>query len=93
MTSKNTSNGKYENIASGQGLSTSNSLNIVYITDNVELMKKADEIIFLQDGSIIQQGQFGDLIKNTKLPFYINFCLQDKYKNKDIKKYQKIRKM
>ena len=46
MTSKNTSNGKYENIASGQGLSTSNSLNIVYITDNIldNRLDTSDEI-------------------------------------------------
>ena len=35
MTSKNTSSGKYKNITSGQGFSTLNSLNLVYITDNI----------------------------------------------------------
>ena len=46
ITSKNISTGKYENIASGQGLSTSNSLNFVYITDNIldNRLDTSDEI-------------------------------------------------
>jgi hypothetical protein len=46
MTTKNISNGKYENIASGQGFSTSNSLNLVYITDNIldNRLDTSDEI-------------------------------------------------
>ncbi len=98
VTSKNISNGKYQNIASGQGLSASNSLNLVYITDNIldNRLDTSDEIKI--DDTIIKLSNenqafvsevllIGTELMKVESKDGNNFTVERGYLNTEIKAY------
>ena len=96
ITSKNTSNGKYENVSSGQGFSTSSSLNIVYITDNtldnrldtIEEIKIEDTVIKLSNenqASVSEILLIGNELIKVKSKDGNNFTVERGYLNTEIK--------
>ncbi|RPG61694.1 MAG: peptidoglycan-binding protein [Flavobacteriaceae bacterium TMED238] len=98
VTSKNISSGKYENVASGQGFSTSNSLNLVYITDNIldNRLDTSDEIKI--DDTIIKLSNenqafvsevllIGTELMKVESKDGNNFTVERGYLNTEIKAY------
>ena len=56
-----------------------NPSSIIYTTDNLDLIRKADKIVVMKHGQMVEQGKYKDLRENRNSLFYTLFCLEEEY--------------